>query len=75
MDAVGLLASSGHDLQCALEQFECKAARMRVSSSKSKAKCSQPEKGGVPLWVRDESLPQTEEFKYLRFLFTSEGKL
>ncbi|KAI3369382.1 hypothetical protein L3Q82_007616 [Scortum barcoo] len=28
-----------------------------------------------PLWVGGEILPQVEEFKYLRDLFTSEGKI
>lgn len=28
-----------------------------------------------PLWVRSESLPQVKEFKNLKVLFTSEGKV
>lgn len=38
-DEVGLLSSSGHDLQCVLEGFSnmCEAAGTRVSSSQSEA--------------------------------------
>ncbi|KAK0146549.1 hypothetical protein N1851_014121 [Merluccius polli] len=58
------------DLQLSLDRFtaECKAAGMRISTSKSESmECT--------LWVGDEILPQVEEFKYLRVLFTSEGRL
>lgn len=32
------------------------------------------EKGGGPLWEKDELLPQVEELKYLRILITNEGR-
>ncbi|KAI3352517.1 hypothetical protein L3Q82_005461 [Scortum barcoo] len=49
-DDVVLLASSSQDLQHVLERFaaECEAAGMRISTSKSEAMASRPEKGGVP---------------------------
>ncbi|KAI3376691.1 hypothetical protein L3Q82_017116 [Scortum barcoo] len=50
---------------------ECEAAGMRISTSKSEAMASRPEKGGMcPLQVGGEVLPQVEEFKYLGVLFT-----
>jgi len=75
-DDVVLLVTSECDLQHALGQFavECEAVWMRVSTSKSEAmfhcwtvECS--------LQVGSELLPQMKEFKYLRVLFTSEGKM
>ncbi|KAI3371889.1 hypothetical protein L3Q82_006769 [Scortum barcoo] len=77
-DDVVLLASSSQDLQHVLERFaaECEAAGMRISTSKSEAMVTRPEKGVVcPLRVSGEVLPQVEEFKYLGVLFTSEGKM
>lgn len=32
------------------------------------------EKGGGPLWEKDELLPQVEEFKYFGVLFMTEGR-
>uniref|UniRef100_A0A8C6P9E0 Reverse transcriptase domain-containing protein n=1 Tax=Nothobranchius furzeri TaxID=105023 RepID=A0A8C6P9E0_NOTFU len=76
-DDVVLLASSECDLQLSLEQFaaECEAAGMRISSSKSETMVLIQKRIKCLLRVRDEVLPQVEEFKYLGFLFTSEGKL
>ncbi|KAI3374045.1 hypothetical protein L3Q82_022600 [Scortum barcoo] len=42
---------------------------MRISTSKSEVRDSR-----FPLWFGEEVLPQVEEFKYLRILFTSKGK-
>ncbi|KAI3351881.1 hypothetical protein L3Q82_020710, partial [Scortum barcoo] len=55
---VVLLASSSQDLQHVLERFaaECEAAGMRISTSKSEAMVSRPEKGGVPSGVAGRSL-------------------
>jgi len=67
---VFLLATSDRDLQNALGRFaaECESVGMRVSTSKSETvECS--------LRVGSELLPQAKEFKYLRVLFTSEGKM
>ena len=52
---------------CALEQFaaESEVAGMKVSSSKSEAVDLNQKKVECSLWVRDESLLQAEEFKYL----------
>uniref|UniRef100_A0A8C6LTA7 Reverse transcriptase domain-containing protein n=1 Tax=Nothobranchius furzeri TaxID=105023 RepID=A0A8C6LTA7_NOTFU len=76
-DDVVLLASSERDLQLSLERFavECEAAGMRISSSKSETMVFIRKRVECLLWVRDEVLPQVEEFKYLGFLFTSVGKL
>uniref|UniRef100_A0A8C6M1L2 Reverse transcriptase domain-containing protein n=1 Tax=Nothobranchius furzeri TaxID=105023 RepID=A0A8C6M1L2_NOTFU len=76
-DDVVLLASSERDLQLSLERFaaECEAAGMRISSSKSETMVLIRKRVECLLWVRDEVLPQVEEFKYLRVLVTSEGKL
>ncbi|KAK3514900.1 hypothetical protein QTP70_034583, partial [Hemibagrus guttatus] len=76
-DDVVLLASSGLDLQHALGRFaaECEAAGMRVSTSKSEATVLDRKKVACTLQVRGEVLPQVEEFKYLRVLFTSEGRM
>ena len=48
---------------------------MRISTSKSEAVVLSGETGDCPLQVGGESLPQVEEFKYFRVLFTSEGKI
>ncbi|KAK3509655.1 hypothetical protein QTP70_008402 [Hemibagrus guttatus] len=76
-DDVVLLASSGLDLQHALERFaaECEAAGMRVSTSKSEAMVLDRKKVACTLQVGGEVLPQVEEFKYLGVLFTSEGRM
>ncbi|KAK3565397.1 hypothetical protein QTP86_007934 [Hemibagrus guttatus] len=76
-DDVVLLASSGLDLQHALGRFaaECKAAGMRVSTSKSEAMVLDRKKVACTLQVGGEVLPQVEEFKYLGVLFTSEGRM
>ena len=47
---------------------------MRVSTSKSAMVLCQG-KVDCSLWVGSELLPQVEEFKYLRVLFTSEDKM
>uniref|UniRef100_A0A8C6LRX0 Reverse transcriptase domain-containing protein n=1 Tax=Nothobranchius furzeri TaxID=105023 RepID=A0A8C6LRX0_NOTFU len=76
-DDVVLLASSERDLQLSLERFaaECEAAGMRISSSKSETMVLIQKRVECLLRVRDEVLPQVEEFKYLGVLFMSEGKL
>ncbi|KAK3544173.1 hypothetical protein QTP86_006037 [Hemibagrus guttatus] len=75
-DDVVLLASSSLDLQHALGHFaaECEAAGMRVSPSKSEAMVLDRKKVVCTLQVGGEVLPQVE-FKYLRVLFTSEGRM
>ncbi|TWW68218.1 hypothetical protein D4764_19G0000160, partial [Takifugu flavidus] len=74
-DDVVLLASSASDLQLSLDQFAaaCEAAGMKISTSKSKAMVLNRKKC-LP-WVKEEILPQVEEFKYLGVLFTSEGRM
>ncbi|TWW67270.1 hypothetical protein D4764_02G0003110 [Takifugu flavidus] len=64
-DDVVLLASSARDLQLSLDRFAaaCEAAGMKINTSKFKA------------MVKEEILPQVEEFKYLGVLFTSEGRM
>ncbi|KAK3518675.1 hypothetical protein QTP70_007168 [Hemibagrus guttatus] len=54
---------------------ECEAAGMRVSTSKSEAMVLDRKKVACTLQVGGEVLPQVEEFKYLRDLFTSEGRM
>ncbi len=53
---------------------ECEAVGMRVSTSKSKAMVFCRRTLDCPLRLGDELLPQMREFKYLRVLFTSDGK-
>ncbi len=76
-DDVVLLMSSNNDLQLSLGQFaaECEAAGMRISISKSETMDLSRKRVDCPLWVREELLPQVEEFKYLGVLFRSEGKM
>ncbi|TWW71177.1 hypothetical protein D4764_17G0006600 [Takifugu flavidus] len=76
-DDVVLLASSARDLQLSLDRFtaECKAAGMRISTSKSEAMVLSRKKVKRHLWVKEEILPQVEKFKYLGVLFTSEGRM
>lgn len=71
VDDVVLMALSGCDLQRLLEWFvtKCEVVRMRVSTSKSRKKVD------CALWLGSDLLPQMEEFKYLRVLFTSEDSL
>uniref|UniRef100_A0AAV2JNG5 Reverse transcriptase domain-containing protein n=1 Tax=Knipowitschia caucasica TaxID=637954 RepID=A0AAV2JNG5_KNICA len=76
-DDVVLLDPTNQDLQHALGRFaaECKAAGMRISTSKSEAMVLDRKKVPCPLQVGGEVLPQVEEFKYLGVLFTSEGRM
>ena len=75
-DDVVLLASSCQDLQLSLDRFaaECEAAGMRISTSKSECMVLSRKRVECTLRVRDQILPQVEEFKYLGVLFTSEGR-
>ncbi|TWW64993.1 hypothetical protein D4764_22G0006400 [Takifugu flavidus] len=74
---VVLLASSARDLQLSLDRFAaaCEAAGMRISTSKSEAMVLDRKKVECLLRVKEEILPQVEEFKYLGVLFTSEGRM
>uniref|UniRef100_A0A674MBB2 Reverse transcriptase domain-containing protein n=1 Tax=Takifugu rubripes TaxID=31033 RepID=A0A674MBB2_TAKRU len=76
-DDVVLLASSARDLQLSLDRFvaACEAAGMKISTSKSEAMVLNRKKVECLLRVKEEILPQVEEFKYLGVLFTSEGKM
>ncbi|TWW62372.1 R2DM Retrovirus-related Pol polyprotein from type II retrotransposable element [Takifugu flavidus] len=76
-DDVVLLASSARDLQLSLDRFAaaCEAAGMRISTSKSEAMVLDRKKVECLLRVKEEILPQVEEFKYLGVLFTSEGRM
>ncbi|TWW77456.1 Transposon TX1 uncharacterized 149 kDa protein ORF 2 [Takifugu flavidus] len=76
-DDVVLLASSARDLQRSLDRFAaaCEAAGMRISTSKSEAMVLNWKKVECLLQVKEEILPQVEEFKYLGVLFTSEGRM
>ena len=76
-DDVVLLASSDLDLQLSLERFaaECKAAGMRISTSKSESMVLNRKRVECTLHFGDEILPQVEEFRYLGVLFTSEGRM
>ncbi|KAK0138170.1 putative uncharacterized transposon-derived protein F52C9.6 [Merluccius polli] len=74
-DDVALLASSDRDLQLSLDRFECEAAGMRISTSKSESMVVNRKRVECTLRVGDEILPQVEEFKYLGVLFTSEGRM
>ncbi|KAK0134955.1 Transposon TX1 uncharacterized protein [Merluccius polli] len=75
VDDVVLLASSDRDLQLLLDRFaaECKAAGMRISTSKSESMVLNRKRVEYTLQVGDEILPQVEEFKYLGV--TSEGRM
>nr|XP_049572422.1 uncharacterized protein LOC125965716 [Syngnathus scovelli] len=70
-DSMVLLASSGRDLQLSLERFtaECEV----VSTSKSESMVLGRKRVECPLRIRDEILPQVEE--YLGVLFASEGRM
>ncbi|TWW80182.1 hypothetical protein D4764_10G0012120 [Takifugu flavidus] len=48
---------------------------MRISTSKSEAMVLNQKKVECLLRVKEEILPQVEEFKYLGVLFTSEGRM
>ncbi|TWW61062.1 TNF receptor-associated factor 2 [Takifugu flavidus] len=76
-DDVVLLASSARDLQLSLDRFAaaCEAAGMRISTSKSEAMVLSRKKVECLLRVKEEILPQVEEFKYLGVLFTSKGRM
>ncbi|TWW77698.1 Retrovirus-related Pol polyprotein from transposon 17.6 [Takifugu flavidus] len=75
-DDVVLLASSARD-QRSLDWFAavCEAAGMRISTSKSEAMDLNWKKVDCLVRVKEEILPQVEEFKYLGVLFTSEGRM
>ncbi|TWW73603.1 hypothetical protein D4764_15G0009970 [Takifugu flavidus] len=76
-DDVVLLASSARDLQLSLDRFAaaCEAAGMKISTSKSETMVLNRKKVECLLRVKEEILPQVEEFKYLGVLFTSEGRM
>ncbi len=65
------------DLQYALGWFaaKCEAVGMKVSTSKTEAMVLCRKKANCSLWFGSELLLQTEEFKYLWVLFTSEGRM
>ncbi|TWW81798.1 hypothetical protein D4764_01G0016130 [Takifugu flavidus] len=71
-DDVVLLASSARDLQLSLDRFAaaCEAAGMRISTSKSEAMVLDRKKVECLLRVKEEILPQVEEFKYLGVFFS-----
>ncbi|XP_056892948.1 PVR cell adhesion molecule related 2 like isoform X5 [Takifugu flavidus] len=77
IDDVVLLASSARELQLSLDRFAaaCEAAGMKISTSKSEAMVLNRKKVECLLRVKEEILPQVEEFKYLGVLFTSEGRM
>ncbi|TWW73438.1 hypothetical protein D4764_15G0008320 [Takifugu flavidus] len=77
LDVMMWLASSDCDLQRSLDRFaaECEAAGMRISTSKSEAMVLNRKKVECLLRVKEEILPQVEEFKYLGVSFTSEGRM
>ncbi|TWW80160.1 hypothetical protein D4764_10G0011900 [Takifugu flavidus] len=52
-----------------------KRAGMKISTSKSEAMVLNRKKMECLLRVKEEILPQVEEFKYLGILFTSEGRM
>uniref|UniRef100_A0A3B3QX38 Reverse transcriptase domain-containing protein n=1 Tax=Paramormyrops kingsleyae TaxID=1676925 RepID=A0A3B3QX38_9TELE len=76
-DDVALLASSDRDLRLSLEQFaaECEEAGMKISTSKSETMVLSWKRVECSLQVGEEVLPQVVEFKYLRVLFMSEGRM
>ena len=76
-DDVALFASSNSVLQLSLGWFtaECAATGMRISISKSEALVLSRKRMDHPLRVRGQLLPPSEEFKYLRVLVTSEGRM
>ncbi|TWW73510.1 hypothetical protein D4764_15G0009040 [Takifugu flavidus] len=69
-DDVILLASSARDLQLSLDRFAaaCEAAGMKISTSKSEAMVLNRKKVECLLRVKEEILPQVEEFKLVRQL-------
>ncbi|TWW56354.1 hypothetical protein D4764_08G0003410 [Takifugu flavidus] len=72
---VVLLAS--RDLQRSEDRFTtaCEAAGMKISTSKSEAMVLNWKKVECLLRVKEQILPQVEEFKHLGVLFTSEGRM
>ena len=48
---------------------------MRISTSKSEIMVLSQKRVECPLWVGNEIFLQVEKFKYLGFLFTSQGRL
>ncbi len=76
-DDVVLFASPDRDLQHTLGWFaaEWQAVGMRVSTYKSEAMVLCWKTVDCSLWVGSELLNQEKEFKYLGFLFTSEGNM
>ena len=75
-DDVVLLASSVCDLQLLLDGFaaKCEAAEIKISPFKSEAMVLIQKKVECHR-VEEEILPQVENFKYLRVLFMSKGKI
>ncbi|XP_035769662.1 signal-regulatory protein beta-2-like [Neolamprologus brichardi] len=65
----------GDGLQLTLEWFtaKCEAVGMRINTSTSEAKVLSRKRVECPVRVRDEFLPQVEEFKCLWVLFMSDG--
>ncbi|KAK3571605.1 hypothetical protein QTP86_015340 [Hemibagrus guttatus] len=76
-DTPSVEETEAEDSEHALGHFaaECKAAGMRVSTSKSEAMVLDRKKVACTLQVGGEVLPQVEEFKYLGVLFTSEVRI
>ena len=74
-DDVVLLAPLVGDLQLSLEQLAAKCEGMRIRTSKSEIMVLSQKRVECFLWVGSKILPQVEEFKYLRVLFTSNGRM
>ena len=72
-----LLSSSNSALHLSLGQFaaECQTVEMKISTSKFEAMVLSRKRVDCPLQVGGELLPQIEEFKHLRVLFTIEREM
>lgn len=74
-DDVVLLVSSNHGQTTPQLAAECEGAGMRISTSKSETMVLNQKRVDHPLQgVGEQVLPQVEEFKYLRVLFTRKDR-
>lgn len=75
LDDSVLLASLGRGLQLAPGWFasKCEVAGMKMSTFKSEAMVFSKERAECSLPVRDDLLPQVEEFSYLKVFFMNKG--
>ena len=75
-DDLALLSSNKSDLQYALNRFSdaCLDVGMKITTAKTKIMCKSGHHVQYSFQTNEVTLKQTEKFKYLRAIFSSDGR-